>query len=98
MLASRSSVGNVSCQFSISAKRRICIERTADMFLFAAAEVHSLSASSVTEGRPSPSAIRPIQHNLIYCLSLCFRLDSANEADSCLMKCSGDFDYLYGFF
>lgn len=71
---------------------RICIEREEDVFLLDPAEVHSLPASFVTEGRLSRSTIRPTQH-LIYYLRFCLRLGSVNAIGSSLMNCIKGVDH-----
>lgn len=78
----------------LHSKQIICTERTGDVFLPEPVEVHSLPASSVMESRLSRSAIRPLQRNLIYYLRFCFRLDSVNAIDSCLMNCIRGVDHL----
>lgn len=97
LLSCRSGVDNIWCLVLLNSKERICIERSADVFAFAPTEVHSLPASSVTEGRLSLSAIRPTRRNLIYYPRLCFGLNSASEIGSCLMDCVRDVDSLDGF-
>lgn len=57
------------------------------------AEVHSLPASFVTEGRLPRITTRPVQHNLIYYLRFCFRLASVNAIVSNLMNCIKGVDH-----
>lgn len=51
------------------------------------ADVHSLPASSVAEGRLSRSTIRPIPRDLINYLLCCRRLDLTNVIDIGLINC-----------
>lgn len=58
----------------------------------------ALPAGQLSHGGPPLSQRGPTytQHNLIYYLRLCFRLDPANEIDSCLIDSIRDVDYLDG--
>lgn len=62
------------------------------------ADVHSLPASSVAEGRLSRSTIRPIPRDLVNYLLSCRRLDLTNVIDICLINCIMVVDPLIFFF